>query len=239
MAWSISNRFAPPSRPRVSPAIRRSRFSRKAGGRGRWMRCCRPASNGIARWFEGARRPLFSVCRFAADRSRTLAAAPIGAVTREFLHAFSSVDLAGIDVPLAVQADLMQPVEITGHPAAMSESAELLQIAAIQDVNGLVGIVADIEAALRLIGREVHRHRRTWHHRLGVGFRADETLGHEAALTGFAIWIAAFLAERSILAVEHLDAIVAPVADVNLAVVGDLHAMHGIAKERRFRFALR
>src|SRR5579863_4170928 len=185
------------------------------------------------------RRLLFSVRRFAADRSRTLAAAAIGAVTGKFLHAFSGVDLASIDIPLAVQADLMQPVEIAGHPAAMSEPAELLQIAAVQDVNRLVGIVADIETALRLIGREVHRHRRARHHRLGVGFRADETLGHESTFSGFAIWIAAFLAERGILAVEHLDAIVAAIADINLAVVGDFYAMHGIAKERRFRFALR
>jgi len=68
------------------------------------------------------------------------------------VHAFSGVDLAGIDVALAVQTDLMQPVEIAGHPAAMSEPAELLEIVAVQDVNRLVGVVADIEAALRLIG---------------------------------------------------------------------------------------
>src|SRR6202020_592593 len=120
---------------------------------------------------------------------------------------------------------------------AMSEPAELLQIVAIQDVNRLIGIVADIETALRLIGREVHRYRRARHHRLGIGFRADETLGHEAAFAGLAIRIAALLAKSGILAIEHLNAVVAAVADVNLAVVGDFYAMHRIAEERRFRLA--
>src|SRR5580704_4397781 len=36
------------------PAIPRSRFSRTIGGRGRWMRCCGPASSGIEPWCEPA-----------------------------------------------------------------------------------------------------------------------------------------------------------------------------------------
>src|SRR5579863_2658008 len=185
-----------------------------------------------------AARPLFAFRRFAADRGCAAAATAVRAVPHELLHALSGIDFAGIDVALAVEADLMQPVEIAGHPSAMAEPPELLEFVAAQDVDGLVGVVADIETALRLVGREVHRHRRAGHHGLSVGLGADEALGHEAAFAGFAIRIAALLAERGILAVEHLDAVVAAVADVNLAVVSNLHAMHGIAKEGGFRISL-
>ncbi len=43
--------------------------------------------------------------------------------------------------------------------------------------------------------------------------------------------IAARLAKRGIVLIKHLNAIISPVADINLAVIGDLHAMHGVAKE--------
>ena len=87
----------------------------------------------------------------------------------------------------------MQPVEIASHPAAAAQPAELLQVAAVEDVDRLVGVVADIEAGLRLVAGEVHRHRRSRHHRLGVGVAADPALGDEAALAGLAVRIAARL----------------------------------------------
>src|SRR5580700_6613493 len=115
-----------------------------------------PASRASLLFARTPDRRLFSFRRFAADVRGARAATPARAVTDEFLHAFSGIHFARIDIPLAVQAHLMQPVEIAGHPPAMSEPAELLKIVAAEDVDRLVGVVADIEAALRLVGREVH-----------------------------------------------------------------------------------
>src|ERR1700731_3790587 len=109
----------------------------------------------------------FAFGRFAADRRRAAAATAVCAVTHELLHALSGIDLAGIDVALAVEADLKTPVEITGHPAAMAEPPVWWEPVAAQDVDRLVGVFADIEILLRLVGREVHRHRCAGHHRLG------------------------------------------------------------------------
>ena len=94
--------------------------------------------------------------RLAAYDRRSGAAATIFTVADELLDAFSCVDFAGVDVAFAVHADLMHPVEIAGHSPAVSQATELLQIAAIQDVDRLVGEICEIEAALRLVAREIY-----------------------------------------------------------------------------------
>src|ERR1700733_4723516 len=99
---------------------------------------------------------LFHLRRFAADDRRSGAAATSVTVANELLDAFSGVDLGGVDIAFAVQADLMQPVEIAGHPARASETAELFETAAIEDVDGLVGVIADVQTALRVVLGEVH-----------------------------------------------------------------------------------
>src|SRR5208337_1304029 len=66
-----------------------------------------------------------------------------------------------------------------------------------------------------------------------VGVIADKLFGDETACAGLASGIAARLAKRGIVLIEHLDAIISPIADINLAVVGDLYAMHGVPKESR------
>ena len=65
-------------------------------------------------------------------------------------------------------------------PAAASEPAEFLQIASVQDVDGHIGVVADIEATLRLVGGEVHGNGGSD----DVRVFADELLGHETAFAG-------------------------------------------------------
>src|SRR6202008_3143686 len=67
---------------------------------------------------------------------------------------------------------------------------------------------------------------------------ADKALGDEAAFAGLAVRIAALFSKRGILAVEHLNAVIAAVADVNPAVIGDLHAVHRISEERGLLDAL-
>src|SRR5208337_939675 len=108
-----------------------------------------------------------------------------------------------------------------------------LKSLAVEDIDGHVGVVADIEAALSLVGREVHGHGGAGHFGLRIRVLADEFLGEIAALAGFPARVAARLSEIRIKTVEHLDAVVAAVADVELAVVGDLYAMHRIPEVDR------
>jgi len=68
----------------------------------------------------------------------------------------------------------VQPVKFARHPAASSQPAEFLQVAPVQDVNGHIGIVANVKAALRLVAREAHRNRRSDRR---VGVFADKLLG--------------------------------------------------------------
>src|SRR3569832_1993057 len=117
------------------------------------------AAPGSAAW------RLFPLRRLAADGRGARTATAIRAVTHEFLYALSGIDFAGIDIALAVEADLVQPVKITGHPSAMSEPAELLQFFPAHDVDCLVGFIADVETALWLVRCEVHRYGSAGHHR--------------------------------------------------------------------------
>src|SRR5208282_5170701 len=164
-----------PSRRRAGGKLTRASFG---AGRALQERCPPPVSADPA----GSR---------SADDFGSGTAAARAAIADELLDAFSGVHLGGIDIAVTVQADLMQPVEVAGHATRVAEAAELLKIAASQDVDGLVGIVADIEAALRFIGGEVHRYSRTWHDGQGIGVTADPALGHKSALARNTVWIAA------------------------------------------------
>ncbi len=52
-------------------------------------------------------------------------------------------------------------------------------------------------------------------------------------LPAFPVGLAAGFAKRGIVLVKHLKAIVSPVTDIQLAVFGDLYAMHRVPKECR------
>src|ERR1035437_754241 len=156
-------------------------------------------------------------------------AARVAAVADELLNALTSIDFRGVDVAFAVHAHLMQPMEFAGHAAASSEPAQLLQIAPVQDVDGHVGVVPNIETTLRLVAGETYRYRRSRYG--GVGVFANESLRNEAAFARLATRIAACLPEYGIAVVKHLYAVIAPVADINLAVIGELYAMHWGAEE--------
>ncbi len=128
----------------------------------------------------------------------------------EFLHPLGGIDFRRIDVAARVDADIVQPVELAQLHAAASYAAQLLQVAAVEDVDGHVGIVADIEAALRPVGGEVDRHRGSRNG--GARPFTDELLAHETAPARFPVRIGAGLAQIGIQGVEDLDAVVAAVA---------------------------
>ena len=129
----------------------------------------------------------------------------------------------------------MQPVELPSLTSAPPKPAELLQRVPLQHVDGHVGVVADIEAGLFGVGREVHRYRRS---RQAVCAYRHELFLHEAALARVAGRVAALLAKSRIAAIEHLHAVVAAIADIEQAVFGDLHAVYRRAEKRRSHVAL-
>ena len=73
-------------------------------------------------------------------------------------------------------------MEFARRTAAVPEAPEFLQIASIQNVDRHVGVVSDIQAALRLVGGEVHGDRGSD----DVGVIADKLLGDETAFAGLA-----------------------------------------------------
>src|SRR5215472_1638870 len=120
-------------------------------------------------------------------------------------------------------------MEFSSHPATAAEPPELLQIAPVQNVDCHVGVVSDIEATLRLIPGEVYGNGCS----NDVGVFADKLFSDETAFAGFTSWISARFAKHGIIFVKHLNAIISTVADIELAVVGYLDAMHRVAKECR------
>src|ERR1700721_2745661 len=70
----------------------------------------------------------------ATHDSRSGSAAAVFPVAQKPLDSFPGVDFRGINVALAVQAHLVQPVEFSRHPAAAPEPAQLLQVGSVQDI---------------------------------------------------------------------------------------------------------
>ena len=73
------------------------------------------------------------------------------AIAEEFLNAFAGVDFGGIDVAFAVEADLMQPVEIARPSGRCGRGGRVPADCCDSECRWSVGVVADIEAALRLV----------------------------------------------------------------------------------------
>src|SRR5208282_6791682 len=89
------------------------------------------------RWKSVRRCPITGLVPEApsgsADGFRSAAAAAYGPIADDLLDAFPGVGLGGVEIAFAVDADLMQPVKLARHTAGVAESAEFLEIAAIQD----------------------------------------------------------------------------------------------------------
>src|SRR3984957_5352963 len=132
----------------------------------------------------------------------------------EFLDALSGIDLGGIDVAFGIDRHRMDPVKLPGVAAVVSETADDGPILAVQDPDFIVLAIGAQQIGLFRVGPD-----RDIPHR-AVAERAllVEPLFHEAAVLP-----------------ENLDAIIDAVADIDEPVIGDLHAMHGIAELRRHR----
>src|SRR6185369_16079127 len=84
----------------------------------------------------------------SAHGNRSGSAAAGHPIAEELLNPFRGIDFPCVDVSFAVNAHLMKVVEFSSVSATASEPAQFLQIASVQDVDGHVGVVANVEATL-------------------------------------------------------------------------------------------
>src|SRR6185437_12665054 len=132
----------------------------------------------------------------------------------EFLNALGVVDLAGIDVARFVDCHGVYPVELAGIAAAAAEVADHAAVLALENADFVVLAVGIQQIGLFRVGPD--------------GEIPDRAIAERVLL------VEPFLDEGAVL-LEHLDAVLRTVADVDQAVIGDLHAMHGIAELLLYR----
>ena len=123
--------------PDAAARARRLRQARRAGAVAR-----EPAPQRVA--VEGAHAGIWPPCkRGGADELGRLAR-PIHH-RLELLDSFGLLDFAGVDVPLRVHRDGVDPVELAGVAAVAPEGPERLAALAIEDPHAVVGPVRDIQ----------------------------------------------------------------------------------------------
>ena len=108
----------------------------------------------------------------------------------------------------------MDPVELPGIAAVVAEAADHAAVLALDDADLVVLAVGAEQIGLLRIGPD----REVPHRAVAERVLLEEPLLDEGAVL-----------------LEHLDAVVDAVADIDQPVIGDLHAMHGIAELLRDR----
>src|SRR2546430_9504023 len=119
----------------------------------------------------------------AADVRPAGAATALLTESDELLDPLPGIDLGCVQVAVRIDADLVEPMELTGFTPAPPEPAQFLQRVPLQHVQRHVGVVADVEAGRLATGRQIHRHRRA--RETGRPYRHGLLLD-EAALARFA-----------------------------------------------------
>src|SRR5687767_8465180 len=161
--------------------------------------------------------PMMAMERGLKKRSRSLRIADARAGARakaailislgELLQPPPEARLAGIEIALRIGAEVMEVAELSGLAAMPRKAAEELAVAARQDVQRPALSIGDDEVALPGIGRE---------HQVGH-VRPRQARAKDFPHVG------------PVLA-EHLDAVVAAVADVDQAVARQPDAVHGVGE---------
>src|ERR1043166_9498471 len=98
----------------------------------------------------------------------------------EPLPSLSLKDLAGIDVPLGVYCDHVQPEELAAVLTHASHLAQDLTVIAIQEPDMVVRKVGDVQEPLLLVGRKHHAAGRS----ANAGIRSDDKLLQVFSLLG-------------------------------------------------------
>src|SRR5437879_1764735 len=123
----------------------------------------------------------------------------------EFLHALSVIGLRGEDIAFRIGGDAVHAIKFARLASALAEGSENLKRIAQNDVHPVVLTVGKIDIGLLRILREGDIPGRPGTERPFL----DECFLHERAI-----------------GLEHLNAVVRTVADVQQAVVRELRAVH-------------
>src|SRR5262249_16153025 len=123
----------------------------------------------------------------------------------KLLHALAGIDLRRKDVSLAVDGDVMQRRELADLPSWPAEAAVSLPRRPVGDGHLAVHAVDHVDEFLVLVGRE---------HEVIDRARAARRL------------LVDVLGDKSAILTEHLQAVVAAVADVDEIILVGADAMH-------------
>jgi hypothetical protein len=126
----------------------------------------------------------------------------------KLLYPLSSIDLRREDVSLAVDRDIVQGRELADLPSGPTEAAECLLRSTVDDAYLAVHAVDHVQLLLP-VGRE------------------HEIIDRAGAARGLLVNV---LGDESAVFAEYLQAVVAPVADVNETVLVDADAVNGYAE---------
>ena len=134
----------------------------------------------------------------------------------ELLDSFVLFHLSGVDVPLRVHGDRVDPVKLAGVRTITAESAERLAAIAVENPHFVIRSVSDVEVLLLRITREG---------KLVGGSARRELLVIETAANFAArgsVGRHVELPEELPLLCEHLDPVLAALADIHQPVLRKL-----------------
>src|SRR6266404_8113716 len=100
--------------------------------------------------------PLYSGRRAAVRGARFNLPSVLERQQGELLRTSSEPDFRGVQVPLAVDGDVVHPLELARHAAGAAEGGELTAARALERVDAPVRAVGDIQVLLRRIVRKHH-----------------------------------------------------------------------------------
>src|SRR5258705_9821922 len=158
---------------------------------------------------EAYMRSFMQVAESFARRARLNWASTLERHEGELLHTSSEPDFGGVQISLTINGHVVHPLELARHATGAAEARALRAVGAVQHIDASVGAIGHVQEFLRCVVREHH----VPDGAVGERQRLDAELLDE-------------LARR----LEHLDAVVDSVANVDLAVVRKTHAMHRIAE---------
>src|SRR5215813_12783540 len=165
-----------------------------------------PLSRGMTLGSDGSCRELIPP---RPEHSLIAARLRRDALIDELLQALTLVGLGRVEIALGVRRDAVHAVELPRLASAVAERRELLERVAQDHAHALVLAVGqEHEALLRILGER------------DVPYRAGA-----ARVPGIER-----LLDELALGLEHLHAVVLPIAHVDEAVVRPLDAVHGVAE---------
>ena len=100
---------------------------------------------------------IFILLEVPAHIRATRAAAAHRTIAQELLSSPGAIDLADVNVSVAIDSDNVRPVKLACLTAATSKATQFCQILPVDDLDCVIKQIGDEHASLLRVGREVHR----------------------------------------------------------------------------------